>query len=177
MAISAVSNDITATPRQKLRRWLPTVLWLCMLAAFSTDLFSAEHTGLILWRIVHSFVPGISPRHFNTLHFLVRKTAHFVSYGLLSFFAFFSWRATATVTATLPARDPSGSPTERAPQMPGRWSWRWCNLALLLTLLAASLDEFHQTFLPSRTASVRDVILDMLGAVFFQIMIAIFVRR
>ncbi|HEY6273659.1 MAG TPA: VanZ family protein [Terriglobales bacterium] len=156
MSITAIPNNLEATPRQKLWYWVPTLLWLCMLAAFSTDTFSAEHTGRILWKIVHVFLPGISSQHFDTLHFLVRKTAHFTSYGLLSFFAFFSWRA------TLPARE--------------RWIIRWCNLALLLTLLAASLDEFHQSFIPSRTSSVRDVMLDMLGAFFFQIMIAIFVR-
>lgn len=158
MSISAISNHLELTPRQKLWYWVPTFLWLCLLAAFSTDTFSAEHTGHILWKIVHVFVPGITPAHFNTLHFLVRKTAHFTSYGLLSFFAFFSWRATLPVP-------------------PDRWNIRWCNLALLLTLLAASLDEFHQSFLPSRTASVRDVFLDMLGAFFFQILITIFVRR
>jgi VanZ family protein len=157
LSISAIPNSLELTPRRKLRYWVPTLLWLCLLAAFSTDTFSAEHTGRILWKIVHLFFPGISSGHFNTLHFLVRKTAHFTSYGLLSFFAFFSWRA------TLPRLE--------------RWTIRWCNLALLLTLLAASLDEFHQTFLPSRTASVRDVLLDMLGAFFFQIVITIFVRR
>jgi VanZ family protein len=157
LSISAIPNTLELTPRRKLWYWVPTLLWLCLLAAFSTDTFSAEHTGHILWKIVHLFFPGISSHHFNTLHFLVRKTAHFSSYGLLSFFAFFSWRA------TFPRLE--------------RWTIRWCNLALLLTLLAASLDEFHQTFLPSRTASIRDVLLDMLGAFFFQIVITIFVRR
>jgi VanZ family protein len=166
LSISAIPNNLEATPRHKLWYWLPTFLWLCLLASFSTDLFSAEHTGHILWNIIHVFIPGISLRNFNTLHFLVRKTAHFSSYGLLSFFAFFSWRA------TLPARDYPGTRTPRE-----RWTVRWCNLALLLTLLAASLDEFHQSFLPSRTASVGDVMLDMAGAFFFQIVIALFIRR
>jgi VanZ family protein len=157
LSVSAIPNSLELTPRRKLLYWVPTVLWLCLLAAFSTDTFSAEHTGRVLWKIVQVFFPGMSSGHFDTLHFLVRKSAHFTSYGLLSFFAFFSWRA------TLPR--------------PERWTIRWCNLALLLTLLAASLDEFHQTFLPSRTASVRDVLLDMVGAFFFQIVIMIFVRR
>jgi VanZ family protein len=171
LSISAIPNNLEATPRQKLWYWAPTLLWLCLLASFSTDIFSAEHTGHILWKIVHVFIPGISLGHFNTMHFLVRKTAHFSSYGLLSFFAFFSWRA------TLPARDYPSTRTPGVPGTPARWTLRWCNLALLLTLLAASLDEFHQSFLPSRTASVRDVMLDMLGAFFFQIVIVLFVRR
>jgi VanZ family protein len=122
------------------------------LAAFSTDGFSAEHTGTILWKIVHSVYSGISVRQFETLHFLVRKTAHFTFYGLLSVFAFYSWKA------TLPT--------------PKSWTLRWCGLALTVALLAGSLDEFHQSFVPSRTASPRDVMLDVLGACFFQLLIA-----
>jgi len=48
---------------------------------------------------------------------------------------------------------------------------RWSGLAMTLTLLAASLDEFHQSFIPSRTSSPYDVMLDMTGALCFQIVI------
>src|SRR5258708_15094387 len=144
-------------PSSFLRRllpWLPTLLWLSVLASFSTDLFSAEHTARVLLKIIHALYGGISTQQFQALHFLVRKTAHFASYGILGVFAFYSWRA------TLPARP--------------RWMPKWSVLALLLTLAAAGLDEFHQSFVPSRTASPRDVMLDMMGAVFFQLVIASF---
>jgi VanZ family protein len=141
----------------KLRAWLPTLLWLCMLAFFSTDTFSAEHTGSVLEKIVRALFGRISAHTFQQLHFLVRKTAHFGSYGLLSALAFFSWRG------TFPARP--------------RWTFRWAGLALLLTLVAGSLDEFHQRFVPSRGPSIRDVALDMAGAVFFQLLIALWLVR
>ena len=136
---------------------MPTLLWLCVLALFSTDLFSAEHTGSILQKLLHALFGRISHQTFVQIHFFVRKTAHFASYGLLSTLAFFSWRA------TLPA-------------LP-RWSFRWTSLALLLTLMAASLDEFHQTFVSSRTGSLRDVVLDLTGAIFFQLVLAIWLGR
>lgn len=88
---------------------------------------------------------------------MVRKTAHFTSYGILSVFAFFSWRATL----------PSGE----------RWMLRWSVLAAGVSLIAGSLDEFHQVFVPSRTASPRDVLLDFVGAICFQIVLAIILRR
>jgi VanZ family protein len=132
--------------------WLPTLLWLGAIAWFSTDTFSAEHTRGILWKIVHLLWGPISQEQFNTLHFFVRKGAHFTVYGILSAFAFYSWRA------TLPARQ--------------RWTFLWSGLALALTLLAAGLDEFHQGFVPSRTSSPRDVALDLVGALCFQIIIA-----
>lgn len=154
MSSTAVpSGNIQITTR-KLLSWLPTLLWLCLLAAFSTDVFSAEHTGSVLWKIVHFVYPGISLRQFTSLHFLVRKTAHFTAYGMLSVFAYFSWKA------TLPS--------------PKNWTFRWCLLALAVTLLAGSLDEFHQSFVPSRTSSVRDVMIDVTGGVVFQLVIVAF---
>ncbi len=142
--------------RRKLLLWLPTLLWLSLLALFSTDTFSAEHTGSILWKIVHAVYGGISESQFEILHFLVRKTAHFTFYGLLSVFAYYSWKA------TLPVRR--------------IWAFRWSGLAVAVALIAGSLDEFHQSFVPSRTSSVRDVLLDTAGAVFFQLVIAAFAR-
>jgi VanZ family protein len=152
---SILQTRIVVSPLRKLLMWLPTLLWLCTLAAFSTDLFSSEHTGIILRKIIHATYGPISFQQFQTIHFLVRKSAHFVSYGLLGVFAFYSWRA------MLPARP--------------RWTLRWSILALALTLLAASMDEFHQTFVASRTGTPRDVLLDMTGALFFQVLIASFI--
>jgi VanZ family protein len=133
---------------RKLWAWLPTLLWLCVLAMFSTDTFSAEHTGGVLMKILHALFGNISAHRFHQIHFFIRKAAHFGSYGLLGALAFFSWRA------TLPAFP--------------RWTFRWSALALLLVLIAASADEFHQSFVSSRTGNWHDVALDFTGAIFFQ---------
>ena len=137
--------------------WLPTIIWMGMLAWFSTDSFSAEHTGSVLWKIIHAMYGSISPADFERLHFLVRKSAHFFGYGLLSGFAFFSLRATF--------------PPFRS------WSLRWSVPAWLLALLAGSADEIHQTFVASRTPSPRDVLIDVTGAFVFQLVIALLIRR
>lgn len=127
-----------------------------MIAFFSTDTFSARHTASILEKIIRAIYGEISAYHFKILHIFVRKAAHFTVYGTLSLSAYYSLRA------TLPRRP--------------RWTFTWSGLALLLTLLAASLDEFHQAFVPSRGPSVYDVLLDMMGAMFVQILIASFTR-
>jgi VanZ family protein len=149
-----MQDNVHVSFRRKLVLWLPTLVWLCLLTAFSTDTFSAEHTGSILWKIVHAIYGGISDRQFEVLHFFVRKAAHFTLYGMLSVFAYYSWKA------TLPARR--------------IWTFRWSGLALAVTLIAGTVDEFHQSFVPSRTASSHDVLLDVTGALFFQILIAAF---
>lgn len=157
MSSTVVSQPATSSIRRKLLWWLPTLIWLGLQAFFSTDTFSAENTGSILWRIVHALYGNISDHQFAVVHFLIRKGAHFITYGLLSVFAFFSWRA------TLPS--------------PARWRFHWSMLAVLLAGVAGSLDEFHQMFVPSRTASPRDVLLDTVGAICFQIVLAVILGR
>ena len=152
MSSPAVREAVPAAVPRKIWAWLPTLLWLCVLALFSTDAFSAEHTGSILMKVLHALFGRVSAHRFQQIHFFIRKAAHFGSYGLLGALAFFSWRA------TLPARP--------------RWTFRWSALAVLLVLAAAALDEFHQSFVSSRTGTVRDVLLDLTGAIFFQAAIA-----
>lgn len=40
-----------------------------------------------------------------------------------------------------------------------------------MTALVASLDEWHQTYLPSRTGTIWDVVLDSLAALAMQVVI------
>lgn len=44
------------------------------------------------------------------------------------------------------------------------WAWTRITLASLLSALAfGALDELHQTFVPTRTGSVRDIVIDFIG--------------
>lgn len=91
--------------------------------------------------------------YYAFIEFLVRKSAHFFIFGFL---------AIAIYTA-LPR---SGVRTL---------------FALLITLLAACADEYHQSLTGGRTASLHDVFLDMSGAVscliVWQILLVLFGRR
>lgn len=156
MSSTALPGPVPASSPRKLLAWLPTLAWLCVLASFSTDTFSAEHTGSVLLKIIHFFYGPISHHQFEHIHFLIRKAAHFCSYGFLSALAFFAWRA------TWPALE--------------RWNIRWAVLGVLTAFLAGSLDEFHQSFVPSRTSTFHDVLIDTAGALFFQIVIALWIN-
>jgi VanZ family protein len=150
----------TSVPKSKARVllwWLPTLVWLVVLAYFSTDTFSADHTGSILWRLIHAVYGNISSETLRHINSAVRKSAHFFSYGFLSFVAFFAWRATF----------PNAKP----------WLLRWSGLALLMSLAAGSGDELHQTFVASRSASPHDVAIDVAGGVFFQLVIYLVIRK
>jgi VanZ family protein len=50
-------------------------------------------------------------------------------------------------------------------------------IGLIISLSVAIIDEIHQSFVPSRTSSARDVLLDFCGALFAQILIWYAVRR
>ncbi len=149
---------------QRLRPWVPAILWIAVIAWESTSTFSSEHTGHWLYAIM-SFVFGpVNHRYFDPIHAVLRKAGHFVGYGLLSYFFFLGWRGRYLSKVRL-SRDELRAAWGRL------WRPRWALLAVAMTFVVAALDEGHQTMLPSRTGVFRDVVLDTLGGVFAQILI------
>lgn len=142
---------MTSSTKRIFKVWLPSAVWLAVIALESTNLGSAEHTGRILFPILH-FLFGLDMARFATWHILLRKTGHFVGYFVLSILLFRSWRATF-------------------PRLSTRWCVQWATIAFLMTSLIASMDEWHQTFLPSRTGMLRDVVLDCSAAFLAQVVL------
>jgi VanZ family protein len=147
------------TPRQKevLKAWIPSLIWMGLIAIESTAWLSAANTGRFLYPICH-FLFGVTRARFLVWNFYIRKSGHFVGYFTMSFLLFRSWRA------TLPQ---FGS---------GHWALRWAWVAWLMTTFIASMDEWHQTFIPGRTGTVHDVVLDSSAALTAQILIFLFFR-
>lgn len=83
---------------------------------------------------------------------VLRKTGHVIGYAILSILLFRSWRATF-------------------PRLSTPWCLQWATIALLSTALVASLDEWHQSFLPSRTGRFHDVLLDSSAALVAQLIL------
>jgi VanZ family protein len=137
--------------------WLWVLLWLGVIALESTSYASSANTGRFLYPVLH-FLFGIDPVRFATWHFFLRKGGHVFGYGMLSWLLFRALRITA-----LSSRDPN-------------WSMAWALLAITGTAFVASLDEWHQSFLPSRTGTVRDVLLDTAAALVIQILVFLLVR-
>jgi VanZ family protein len=44
-------------------------------------------------------------------------------------------------------------------------------LAVLIAIAVAAIDEFHQSFVPSRTGTPLDVVIDGCGAILAQLMV------
>src|SRR2546421_7896289 len=126
-----------------LKYWLPVLVWIGLIFVGSTDLMSAAHTSRIIGPILRWFKPDVSTETIARLQFFVRKAGHLSEYAIL---ATLIWRA-----------------LRRAAQRERRMSILFVGAWLACAIFAAT-DEFHQSFVPSRTASPNDVMIDALGA-------------
>ena len=142
---------------QLLKTWIAAILWLIVIAIESTSYLSAHNTSRFLYPLLH-FLFGVTRATFEPIHFYIRKGGHVFGYGLLSILLFRAWRE------TLPAL---GNP---------KWTFRWANISVLGTALVASLDEWHQSYIPSRTGSVQDVILDTCAGIGAQVVLFLWAR-
>jgi VanZ family protein len=126
-----------------LRAWWPAVVWACIIFTLSTDNFSSEHTANILSPIVHWLFPRLSKDQFDFVHHLIRKSAHFTEYFIFCLLIYRGIRG-----------DRKG------------WRWTWGISALSVAAGYSIMDEIHQAFVASRTASPYDSLLDSIGAFF-----------
>ena len=94
-------------------------------------------------------------------HVLLRKNGHLLGYGTLGMTWLRAW------LRTFAAR----------PWTIAQWRLRSAVLGVVCTFLTASADEYHQSFLPSRTGQFSDVLLDTCGAVVFTLIVARLWRR
>jgi VanZ family protein len=140
-----------------LKTWIAAILWLGLIAGESSILGSADNTARILYPLLH-FLLGLDPAHFSAWHSVIRKTGHFVGYFTLSWLLFRAWRDTFPCSGI-------------------RWSMQWARISFFMTALVSCLDEWHQTYLPSRTGNLHDVLLDSTAALVAQVTLFFLLRE
>ena len=134
-----------------LRSWWPALLWAAFIFSLSTDTFSAEHTGRFLQPLLRW--AHLSDDQFNAVHFFIRKCAHFAEYFV---FCLLIYRGI------------------RGPRK--GWRWLWGLSAWFAAAAYSALDEIHQAFVASRTASAYDSLLDSAGAFIALIVLYLYFR-
>ncbi|MGP6140146.1 VanZ family protein [Jeotgalibaca sp. A127] len=130
----------------KWLHWGFVVAWMGLIFSFSAQKGSDSgslsgsivSTILSLW---HSLFPSITLDQ-DTIHFLIRKGAHFTVYLILGLLV-------------VNALSKSGVKSKK------RYA-----LALSICFLYAISDEIHQAFVPNRGPSFWDVLLDTSGSTF-----------
>jgi VanZ family protein len=124
-----------------LSRYVPLIAWLGFISFASTDSFSASNTSRIIGPLILWLFPKTTPETLAIVQFFTRKIAHFTEYAILGFLAARAFRT---------------SPRDAIRN-------RWFLICATIVVVYALVDEYHQSFVPSRTASIYDSFIDMLG--------------
>lgn len=139
------SQEQPATPPAGY--WLthaaPPLVVMAIIFWLGSDRGSADQTGGAIARLLHFLAPDLyarlSPASLETINVVFRKGGHFCGYGLLGLLN----------ARALRARIPGSKAALTA------WA---------AATLWAAVDEYHQSYSPTRGPSAADVLLDSIGA-------------
>jgi VanZ family protein len=120
----------------------------------STESFSSENTFPWLEMVLGLFIPKISSQELNLIHTVIRKAGHAAEYFILGLLLFRSFCGSSVSS----------------------WNWRRSFFAIMVVVLWAASDEFHQSFVFTRTASAVDVGIDTAAGILAQFVGALWYR-
>jgi VanZ family protein len=135
-----------------LRYWWPALVWAVVISVFSTGLFKSDNTGSVIIPMLRFFLPHASAETLDFLHHIIRKCGHLTEYFILSMLILRGIRA-----------------GEKGLYL------RWVLVTILIVAGYAALDEYHQSFVPGRTAAVGDVLIDTAGGIAAQLVASLFI--
>jgi VanZ family protein len=139
--------------RHFLKYWLPLLIWVGVIFLGSTDLMSAEHTSRFIVPFLRWLKPDISAETLASIHFILRKCGHVGEYAVLGLLLLRAAILMTNFKGSIPILYVS---------------------VLGVCLFVAATDEFHQTFVVSRGASVRDIMIDSGGVILGLLIASIF---
>ena len=123
-------------------RWFMVVVWAGLIFYLSTSGFGVGFTEWLLLQILGLLHATVSPHTFEVLHYLMRKAAHMTEYAVFCLLVY---------AAFLDAED-------------FEWHPRLALRSVIVAGLYSLTDEYHQSFVPGRTASIVDCGIDTVGA-------------
>jgi len=133
--------------RNFIKYWLPVVFWMAFIFWMSTETFSSENTFSWMEMVLGLLLPKISSQELGLIHAVIRKVGHVTEYFILGLLLFRSFRGSSISS----------------------WNWQRSFLAIMVVVLWAASDEFHQSFVLTRTASAVDVGIDTAAGTFAQL--------
>ncbi|HYX28842.1 MAG TPA: VanZ family protein [Pyrinomonadaceae bacterium] len=138
---SRQTKTISHIARNRFSRYAPLLVWAALIFIGSGNVLSAEHTSILLAAVRWLF-PSASEAFLASLHFVIRKAGHLIEYAILAILAARAFRY--SFHAFIKSH--------------------WFAFALLVAAAYSLTDEFHQSFVPARTASIYDCMIDSAGA-------------
>ena len=129
--------------RASIFAYAPLVLWIGVIFFLSSDQGSMVQTSRFIGPLLHFLFSAASEETIQLYHAYIRKAAHVTEYAVLAAIAFRTLKLSGFIAGTI---------------------YRYL-LPVGLVMLIASIDEFNQSFEPSRTSSPYDVLLDIAGGI------------
>lgn len=142
------------TARFWISAWWPVALGIAIIAVESTAMMGSDHTSGPLRAVYQAIFGHVSDARWEVIHHYIRKSGHFFGYGFIGLAWLRAWWMS----------------------LPHSKFLQDAALGLLGTAVIASCDEWHQSFLPNRTSSPWDVLLDCTGALVLQLIVYVFMR-
>ncbi|MDX8361108.1 VanZ family protein [Cytobacillus sp. IB215316] len=125
--------------------WITVITWMILIFYLSSQVEEqSDHLSKNITQVIIESAEKVSPQSEFNLHKmnrLVRKNAHFIAYLVLGMLIVLALRNS------------------------GWSSLKSSGVALMICVLFAISDEFHQLFVSGRGAQMRDVIIDSAGAI------------
>jgi VanZ family protein len=138
---SSVTLFLNTKARLFVTRWVPVIAWMLLIFAGSSDALSAEHTSRFIVPFLLWLNPNMPYQTIEAIHLAIRKVGHLTEYAIL---AALLWRAFRGTFTAFSRRFIGG-------------------ITFIIAAAFAASDEFHQSFVPTRTATVHDVLIDCVG--------------
>jgi len=130
----------------RISRYGPLIIWAALIFIGSSSLLSASNTSSLLVRLL----PNVGESTLGIIQFVIRKGAHFLEYAILALLAARAFR------------------TSSRELLRTRWVWA----SFLLVVFYSLSDEFHQSFVATRTGSIYDSLIDTAGGLTALILLA-----
>lgn len=125
----------------RVLRYGPLILWFSFILYASSEKMSNENTSKVIYPILNWLFSSPSEHTIYFLNVVIRKSAHFIEYAILTFIL-----ARALLSSSK------------------KWvNINWFAWSLTIISICALLDEFHQSFEPSRMSSIYDCLIDITG--------------
>ena len=160
-------------PRTRLSRvmqWIWPMLSVGMMVLlFYSSSMPGDDSGAASMGIIDRLKNALPPLRLfdaDTLHFLLRKGAHFTSYFVLAFFTthafkYYLWQP------RLPRVESAAKPSP----------WKLFFVAWGIASLYGVADEIHQYFVPGRACLFSDMMINAAGALFGAGLVVLYLMR
>lgn len=124
--------------------WFTLAIFWCVIIFIMTALpaSTGSNTSGILQKLFNLDVETA-----NMLNFIMRKSVHFIAFGLLGFLFYMGMGRKGIL-----------------------YPW-------VMTTLYAATDEWHQLHVPNRTGAVGDVVLDSIGAIIVLLIVHYLIKK